>query len=140
MARKLIRTYFVADREAKVYRDAEWNEFVVVFHDHSAVSESDYHTDDRDDAMSTALTWAWAETLVGRVKHGESDRRLVLQRVLDFAMENGQNWKDGLMSHWLAGTDANLPGGPLLRRARNYLGPRWLKGVTLDQLQEDIAR
>lgn len=40
---------------AKVYRDSEWNEFVVVFSvDSHILNKSDYHTSDKQDATDTA--------------------------------------------------------------------------------------
>lgn len=47
---------------AMVYRDTEWQEFVVKFythiHDETQYHEgADYHTNDLDDAVETANTW-----------------------------------------------------------------------------------
>lgn len=40
---------------AKVYRDAEWGEYRVRFYALGThLRDADYHTDDREDAMSTA--------------------------------------------------------------------------------------
>ena len=41
---------------AKVYRDTEWNEYRVKFYDTEGqhLVHADYHTDDKDDALSTA--------------------------------------------------------------------------------------
>ena len=42
---------------AKVYRDAEWSEYRVRFFRNGVLqTDSDYHTDDAEDAMSTART------------------------------------------------------------------------------------
>ena len=52
-------TFSVADSgySAKVYRDTEWNEFRVRFFDTDGhLTESDYHTDDKSDALDTAAT------------------------------------------------------------------------------------
>lgn len=49
MARKLIKTLTVGTRTAKVYRDAEWNEYRIVFD-----CGGTYHTDDKVDALATA--------------------------------------------------------------------------------------
>ena len=40
----------------KVYRNAEWNEYVVKFYNHQCIymDGSDYHTSDRQDAFDTA--------------------------------------------------------------------------------------
>lgn len=50
MARKLIRT-LEGTQTVKVYRDSEWDEYVV-----SVVGnpDADYHTNDRADAVATA--------------------------------------------------------------------------------------
>ena len=62
MARKLIDTakpfgpFGIANREARIYRDTEWNEFVVwLYVDGKRVADSDYHTDDKNDAENTAI-------------------------------------------------------------------------------------
>jgi hypothetical protein len=41
---------------AKVYRDAEWNEYRVKFYNSAGtyMDASDYHTNDKEDAMNTA--------------------------------------------------------------------------------------
>jgi hypothetical protein len=41
---------------AKVYRDPEWNEYVVKYFNHNGVhmDASDYHTNDKQDALNTA--------------------------------------------------------------------------------------
>ena len=42
-------------KAAKVYRDADWNEYRVKFYRNGMYQEgADYHTDDRDDALGTA--------------------------------------------------------------------------------------
>lgn len=44
--------------EAKVYRDAEWQEYRVRFYtDGVQQRNADYHTTDKDDAIATADTW-----------------------------------------------------------------------------------
>jgi hypothetical protein len=49
-----------AGREAKVYRDSEWQEWRVKFYqDGQHLAEADYHTDDKGDAQHTARSWAW---------------------------------------------------------------------------------
>jgi hypothetical protein len=49
-----------------------------------------------------------------------------LEALRDFAQRRGRYWKQELCYHWLAGTDASLPNGHLLRQVRNQLGPSWL--------------
>lgn len=60
MARKKIHTATnaVTGHQAKVYRDAEFNEYRVCYWlDGSKVNGADYHTDDKQDAISTANLW-----------------------------------------------------------------------------------
>jgi hypothetical protein len=46
-------------RVAKVYRDAIWEEYVVKFSiDGKKQINADYHTDDKEDALTTANSWA----------------------------------------------------------------------------------
>lgn len=58
MTRKLKATHSHPEtgKTAKIYRDAEWNEWVVQFYI-AGVKQEDaaYHTDDRMDAEATAL-------------------------------------------------------------------------------------
>lgn len=54
---RLLHTYKWSNgNSTKVYRNAEWNEYVVRFYNHKGVhmDASDYHTDDKDDAIGTA--------------------------------------------------------------------------------------
>lgn len=63
MARKLIETIKneTLGNVAKVYRDAEWNEYVVVFCALGVKQEgADYHTDDKEDAINTARVFVAA--------------------------------------------------------------------------------
>ena len=49
-------------REARVYRDSDWQEWRVKFYEHGIyLAEADYHTDDKADAMHTARSWTWAK-------------------------------------------------------------------------------
>lgn len=58
MARRLVTRVEHGNRVAQVYRDTEWDEFVVEFWvDGERREQADYHTDDRDDAISTAQYW-----------------------------------------------------------------------------------
>ena len=56
---RLIRTYAGPTCYAKVYRDVEWNEYRVKFHvaDTGYLTEADYHTDDKQDALDSAVAW-----------------------------------------------------------------------------------
>jgi len=54
---RLIQTYHSANREAaaKVYRSAEWEEYIVrFFRQGSELRDAAYHTDDKGDALNTA--------------------------------------------------------------------------------------
>jgi hypothetical protein len=53
-------------REARVFRDAEWQEWRVKFYQAGQhLAEADYHSDDKGDAQFTARSWAW-----GKVENG----------------------------------------------------------------------
>lgn len=55
---KLIQTLTFNNRVAKVYRDPDWNEYRVRFWDCAVYqNDADYHTDDKQDAVDTAITW-----------------------------------------------------------------------------------
>lgn len=56
MALKLIQELTVEQYRARIYRDAEWNEYRVRFYlqSHYFGESCDYHTDDRQDAKDTA--------------------------------------------------------------------------------------
>jgi hypothetical protein len=59
---KLIQTLTFNNRIAKVYRDTEWGEYRVRFWDCKVYQAgADYHTDDKQDAVDTAITWATKE-------------------------------------------------------------------------------
>lgn len=46
----------VGQYRARVYRDTEWDEFRVRFYCHAQhLEDADYHTDDKRDAMNTAV-------------------------------------------------------------------------------------
>lgn len=59
MARKKIHDVANSkDKQAKVYRDSEWNEYRVCFYRHGVkIIGGDYHTDDKQDALDTANNW-----------------------------------------------------------------------------------
>lgn len=54
MTRRLIQTVKNGDNVAKVYRDSEWEEYVVRFFTCGAEQGTGYHTNDKKDALSTA--------------------------------------------------------------------------------------
>ena len=60
MARKLIAKHSnsLTLASAKVYRDTEWNEYIVTFYRNGEKQHgADYHTDDRKDADKTAASF-----------------------------------------------------------------------------------
>lgn len=62
MARKLLQTITTGMNTAKVYRDSEWNEFVVQFYQCGVkLVDASYHTDSKDDAIGTANIWSRGE-------------------------------------------------------------------------------
>ncbi len=49
-------------REARVYRDSDWQEWRVKFYEKGIhLTEADYHTDDKSDAMHNARSWTWKQ-------------------------------------------------------------------------------
>lgn len=65
MALRLLCSVADCSYSARVYRDTDWNEFRVRFFDANGhLTESDYHTDDKLDALDTAAY------TVHRMAHG----------------------------------------------------------------------
>jgi hypothetical protein len=54
MARKLIHREAVGRCFVRVYKDSEWQEYIVRFMPKSASDDGTYHTDAQDDAINTA--------------------------------------------------------------------------------------
>lgn len=55
---RLISQKAVGNYSVKVYRDTDWNEFVVRFFENGIHQlDADYYTDDKDDAIDTAGRW-----------------------------------------------------------------------------------
>lgn len=51
-------------RRATVYRNAEWQEYVVKFRaNDQPLRDADYHTDDKADAIGTAINWTQAKQM-----------------------------------------------------------------------------
>lgn len=47
-------------REARIYRDSEWQEWRVKFYEQGQhLTAADYHTTDKGDAQATARGWVW---------------------------------------------------------------------------------
>lgn len=68
---KLHKTYEQGNKCAKVYRDAEWDEYRVKhFINGKHHKKADYHTNDKDDAHSTAKYWLKEDTL-NEIKVGD---------------------------------------------------------------------
>ena len=68
MPRKLIQKRASASgaRQARVYRDAEWDEYVVKFDERMGTAwihreAADYHTSDKQDALFMAANWLETE-------------------------------------------------------------------------------
>lgn len=58
MARRKIQTIAKAEREARIYWDAEWQEYRTTFYVSNVKQEdADHHTDDKEDAIDTATNW-----------------------------------------------------------------------------------
>lgn len=62
---KKIAEYTKHPRQVKVYRNSEWNEYIVKFYEYwedfstmhcgyAHLTNADYHTDDKQDAIDTA--------------------------------------------------------------------------------------
>ena len=59
--RTIINVREKGGRRAVTYRDSEWEEFCVYFHENGVhLEDADYHTDDREDALDTAAAWVRA--------------------------------------------------------------------------------
>lgn len=70
---RLSSTYEYRNRTAKVYKDPEWDEFVVQFWvDGEHLKDADYFTDDKADAQGTAKAWI----ADGKNESSRSSRRL----------------------------------------------------------------
>ena len=55
---RLIATYAGPKVHAKVYRDSDWNEYRVKFFEGDKhLTEADYHTPDKRDALDVADSW-----------------------------------------------------------------------------------
>jgi hypothetical protein len=111
--------------KVRVGFDADWSEYRVQAWNADGRLVSEYHTDDRQDAVDTAA--ATLERLGGPT----ADQ---VAAVAAFATRHGRTWRAELLAAWLNGRDANEPDGHLLRQVRNRFGPRWLRDVTLAEL------
>ena len=55
---RLLAKYEEGQRAVKVYKNAEWNEYVVQYYDNGQRNpEADYHTDDKQDAIDSASSY-----------------------------------------------------------------------------------
>ena len=55
---RLVSQKRVGNYGIKVYRDTDWNEFIVKFYENGVhQADADYHTDDSEDARDTAGKW-----------------------------------------------------------------------------------
>lgn len=72
--RRKIAAFTVEARTAKVYRDAEWNEYRVCFYLNGTKQlNADYHTPDKPDALATAQHWV-NESTDGAQGDGQGQR------------------------------------------------------------------
>jgi YD repeat-containing protein len=123
---RLVQVLAVQDvGRVRVGWDADWSEYRVQAWDASGRLVSEYHTDDRQDAIDTA------DVTLARMAGPTADQ---VAAVAAFATRHGRSWRAELAAAWLSGRDANEPDGHLLRQVRNRFGPRWLRDVTLAEL------
>lgn len=123
---RLVQVVAVQDvGRVRVGFDRDWSEYRVQAWDATGRLVSEYHTDDRQDAIDTA------DVVLARMAGPTAEQ---LAAVAAFAARHGRTWRADLAAAWLSGTDAAAPGGHLLRQVRNTYGPRWLRRVTLADL------
>lgn len=128
MARKLVSTLEdlslnESGRTAKIYRDAEWQEWQVshIIGNGLANKDADYHTDSKVDAFLSATLWVWEGVITG--EHFKA---------LDTWKEtHGNKWRARLRFAWILGEYASTSNAnaSLLHQLRNYCGPKWLEDV-----------
>ena len=107
--------------KVRVGFDADWAEYRVQAWNADGRLVSEYHTDDRADALDTAAV------ILERLAGPTADQ---LAAVAAFATRYGRTWRADLAAAWLNGRDAAEPDGHLLRQVRNRFGPAWLRDVT----------
>ena len=123
---RLVQVYAVQGvGKVRVGFDSDWSEYRVQAWDDTGRLVSEYHTDDRQDAIDTA------DVTLARMAGPTAEQ---LAAVAAFATRHGRTWRADLAAAWLAGTDASEPAGHLLRQVRNRFGPRWLRDVTRAEL------
>lgn len=120
MSRKKIAAFDAPDQAtgAKVYADAEWQEYRVIFYRAGAKMEgADYHTSDKLEAFDNATLHAFPEV---------ADCLPALQAWRD-VMRN--EWKERLSIAWMRGhyPMMTLDQSASLQRLRNVCGPSWLR-------------
>jgi hypothetical protein len=107
--------------KVRVGFDADWAEYRVQAWNADGRLVSEYHTDDKADALDTAAV------ILERLGGPTADQ---LAAVAAFATRYGRTWRADLAAAWLNGRDAAEPDGHLLRQVRNRFGPAWLRDVT----------
>jgi hypothetical protein len=107
--------------KVRVGFDADWSEYRVQAWNADGRLVSEYHTDDKADALDTAAV------ILERLGGPTADQ---LAAVAAFATRYGRTWRADLAAAWLNGRDAAEPDGHLLRQVRNRFGPAWLRDVT----------
>lgn len=115
--RRLIHSITVGPRSAKVYKAGEAFQVAYLW-EGSQWDSLPWET--REKALRSARKYVW------------QDNEPMRERLNAFAQEHGRAWKSDLTYWWSSGKDA---GYPLLRKARNELGPEWLKKITTDDLE-----
>jgi len=63
---------------------------------------------------------------IGACEHCEAIPPEVIRRVKEYKEVNGRNWKAKLRALWSSGNDVD---SPLLRQARNLIGPSGLDRI-----------
>jgi hypothetical protein len=111
--------------KVRVGFDADWSEYRVQAWDATGRLVSEYHTDDKDDALDSAA--ATLERMAGPTPDQ-------IAAVAAFAVKHGRKWRAALADAWWTGRDASEPDGHLLRQVRNRFGPAWLRDVTRSDL------
>jgi hypothetical protein len=118
--RRLIHSITVGPRSTKVYHVGETFQVVYLWEGRKGPLAPKDFPDDRAGALRAARQWAW------------KDNEPMRAALREFAADHGRAWKAQLAGVWASGADA---GRPLLRKARNELGPEWLKKITTDDLE-----
>lgn len=103
---RLIGSKEAGNRSVKVFRDTEWNEYIVRFYiDDEYQEEADYHTDDKQDAVDTAGKWLKGFPKQG-VAEGQTEGEATLAKIAAAGDEGWDMIDDGI--NGLLGTEAQI--------------------------------